>query len=508
MRIQVIRPRWLPVAVFLLVLVCGLPASSAPRAQEATGPAFPVKQFDGCKNNIYTYEVNTILLFFMTCLDSTGNEAITLWRSDGTTAGTEPLTTFASVPEGFVPIYLVSYPTKTKLFFWHLVGEASENKWQLWRSNGTNEGTFPLQTFSNLRETINIGDMLYFVVNKGYSTFRAVELWRSDGTIEGTILLKQLLIEEQPQSSTSPKAALMPVDPLGIHLIGELDNSLLIQAYTTDDYKLWHSNGTPESTTVIAQLPTGTMLYRIGPFNGKLLLRDSKTGRLWQTDGTTTGTSLLDIVAPPHGWILSTGTHIFYVDFTPDQQQVWRYQLWSTNGTEQCTFQIAQFPNTSTIENFSVGRNSTLFLVRYDSRLELWNSDGTQSGTTLVRELSGSLTVNSTVYNIENNSHLITVLTPLTQSSPLTILSLWRSDGTATGTTLIQDNIPAKRVIGVPRITEDAVYFWISDMPYARVSTLWKLPRSAIVPNAEITPTPNPEIGAHKMILPLVVDQC
>ena len=120
--------------------------------------------------------------------------AAQLWRTDGTQAGTIPLT------DGVVgPLTALG----DLLFF----TAADANGEELWRTNGTVSGTSriadinPGPASSQPSDLVAADGMLWFRANNGLS---GSELWRSDGTAAGTVLVADL----QPGSASSTPAYL------------------------------------------------------------------------------------------------------------------------------------------------------------------------------------------------------------------------------------------------------------------------------------------------------------
>ena len=73
----------------------------------------------------------------------------------------------------------------------------------LWKSDGTTAGTMLLKEFTKGREPepkglVNVNGTLYFIANTvwqtGDSVIIAEELWKSDGTVAGTRLVKEFAV--------------------------------------------------------------------------------------------------------------------------------------------------------------------------------------------------------------------------------------------------------------------------------------------------------------------------
>ncbi len=170
------------------------------------------------------------------------------------------------------------------------------------------------------------GDLLYFVAN---DIVHGAELWVSDGSHSGTHLLKDIL----PGPGSSDPQELTPFDPF---------------VYFTAD--------------------------------------SSRSVGLWRTDGTTEGTVPIDtdVAAPLHLTVLKG--RIFFSGMRPEEGR----ELW-TLGPDQTTTlvrDIAVGPGSSNPRNMTVFDGALYFLA--DDGIhgeELWRSDGTESGTVMVRDI-------------------------------------------------------------------------------------------------------------------------
>lgn len=473
---QTHHPHWRRFAIILLLLIImGTLPSAVPQAQEASGPAMPIKEFDQCTRYRSAYPTGAMLFILFQCYGAPGEGQLLLWRSDGTTAGTVQITTLPVSLNGIFP----PSQTDTSLFFWTNTIEGN----QLWKTDGMLEGTIPLKSTGitiQILSSATARGLFYFVLREQYPSQSPVELWRSDGTLEGTVLLKEFSRESN-------------------YFLEELNDTLLLLTST----ELWQSSGTPETTYPFAELQLGNWKFLPEAFDGKLLIVESTLTRnqSWLTDGTAAGTIPLDFILPIDNHFIynkrmqPVGAQFF---FERDSQSLWR-----SNGITACTFPVIQVPLSSYINNLSAGQHSLVFAVHNPQSTQLWRSDGSAYGTTPIIDfpLPQYDLQSLSITHIENDSHLV-LIKQTASFSPT--LSLWRSDGTTAGTTLVQAGIPGGSEVAA--ITDDAIYFWGEGSPPGVV--LWKLPRTALAPSPDATPTPSPEPGAHTMMLPLVVDQC
>lgn len=330
-----------------------------------------------------------------------------LWASDGTADGTRLVVDTTPEPWGISSGSLAG--VGTTLFF--STGTA------LWRSDGTPAGTFRLVAFTEARieALIELGGALVFVAGS--------ELWRSDGTPGGTALLKGL--------------------PAGSY-IGELTQAggrifFVVQQTTSS---LWASDGTADGTVKVSDLDlasTGAAVANQGRADasalsaGELFLFrvfHNLAFQLWRSDGTPEGTFRLatagyfgpGFAATPGGWL-----------FSRCPARYGACDLMLTDGSVVGTVVVRSAedePVASSQQSARIG--GTLFFTRDRlSGKELWGSDGTTAGTFILTSRAAS------------PWSRIEALTPL--GSTLFFLvsdgvggpdswSLWKSDGTPSGT--------------------------------------------------------------------------
>ena len=147
-------------------------------------------------------------------------------------------------------------------------------------SSGARGVTAPFGHMGELHALTEVEEQLYFLVleNEG----GPVQVWRSDGTRQGTILVKQLVSSE-------------PAIDAGI---GAVNGRFLFRTLLDGDHgriaTLWASDGTEGGTQVVGDVPVGltalnvhgTMFLSLPDEHGRFLNGDV----LWKTDGTKEGT--------------------------------------------------------------------------------------------------------------------------------------------------------------------------------------------------------------------------
>ena len=309
-----------------------------------------------------------------------------LWKSDGTASGTVLVKDFGN-EIGYYNVPKLTNANGTLFFF----APESAGQTKLWKSDGTTTGTIPVKNtvWTSLSDSIqeNVNGTFYFAANDG-TTGR--ELWKSDGTSTGTTLVKDIGSSDSVSSTAS---------------FTNVNGTLFFSARQGNGYELWRSDGTSSSTVQVKDIYPG--ISHSDPrnlinVNGTLFFYASEgtVGReLFKSDGTATGTVVVKDIR--------TGI--------------------------QGSASDIKFANV----------NGTLFFIANDGTngYELWKSDGTTTGTTLVKNITPGA---APAFSSQSPRHLTNVNGTLFLSANdgTSCMELWKSNGTASGTVLVQDLNP------------------------------------------------------------------
>jgi ELWxxDGT repeat protein len=384
---------------FLLLGLCVVLALSTLPAL-STPVAYMVKDI----NNVSTDSLDGLepnghvngTIYFM-ANDGTGNN---LWKSDGTPAGTEAVTTFTGLTSG------IAYMTNVEGIIFFSIQDSTNGG--LWRSDGTGAGTsrvYPFTSDAPMMLTA-VGSKVYFVGPGG--------LWVSDGTEENTKLVGSFssIIDMAEMNGMLYFTAVGPSSytqslyksngtTAGTSLVSEIDgwnlssltnvNGALFFAYYNrpGGDQLWTSNGT-DTTVMVKQF--NKTIGDLANVNGTLFFAaDNGDGmQLWKSDGTETGTVMISPSGVAGVSALTNVNGTLFFAATNSVGGVDHYQLWKSDGTESGTVMVYDFfPGTLAICGFMIGVNNTLYLNAADgfSGDELWQSDGTTAGTFLVKDI-------------------------------------------------------------------------------------------------------------------------
>lgn len=260
------------------------------------------------------------LPFFATDLD----DVSTLWVTDGTPIGTQPLQVLPGTAQQLVPV---------GSSFYFVAREFDLDAWRLWRTDGTAAGTREVATLPHANEgprlVASSGSLLYFVLE-----FERQEIWRSDGTPAGTWRLFEF---------PGARAEIQRV-------VTTLDRAYFVAWDSSTGQDVWTSDGTT----------TGT--YPVTRF-----------GNEWP------------VILPWDSPIGILGTSVYFLaDDGVDGPMLWRAGPGPAElralGPSCEAWQCSEGPVRA--------GNSLIFLGSDEaSGIEYWVTDGTQAGTHLLVDL-------------------------------------------------------------------------------------------------------------------------
>jgi len=294
-------------------------------------------------------------------------------------------------------------------------------------------------------------------------------LWKSDGTTAGTVL-----VSSHGGSEYTP-----------------FNGSVYFSAGG-----LWKTDGTAAGTVLVSSVDARELTV----VDGKLFFRGTTStdgSELWVSDGSTAGTVLVKDLNPGSTthWIqprfghrvkvtsVNSSTPLSLTDlngrlmFSASDGSHGR-QLWVSDGTAQGTTMLTSSPKELRPQEFVVANGALYFGTAGSggTGMGLWMSDGTAAGTVMIHPFVYATSaetintgdrgdpvitsVNSTVYFVADDGH----------SGP----ELWKSDGTAKGTVLVKDINPGASGSDPVALTSvnGVLYFAASDGVHGE--ELWK----------------------------------
>ena len=397
-----------------------------------------------------------------------------LWKTDGTTAGTALLKEIRPGAYGGFSNYAPGQFAVAggTVFF---AADNGANGMELWKTNGTTAGTVLVRDIqpgtysvgqgksSSPEELTAAGGRLFFTADDGVS---GVELWISDGTAAGTVLARDMA----PGAASSE-----------IALLGTLGGALV---FTAGDGDLWRSIGTSAGTTLLSDnqgtrgqgsnpkvpVEVGGNLY-FTAFDGNYL------PTLWKTGGPgTTPTALsAGFRYPGPANLVNAGGTLFFAANNGDSG----VELWRSDGTSAGTQLVRDISTGSpgSAPSAIVNEGGTLYFVADDgaSGRELWKSNGTTAGTVLVRDIAAGLdasgkTSSASPAELAWGGGWLW----FTADDGVSGRELWKSDGTAAGTTRVADIAPGGLGSAPAELAWGGGWLWFTADDGVGGRELWK----------------------------------
>ncbi|HEX2924615.1 MAG TPA: PKD domain-containing protein, partial [Chloroflexota bacterium] len=323
----------------------------------------------------------------------------------------------------------------------------------LWRTDGTAAGTTLVKTLcehadmyaSSTAKFFSLGDRFLFAVNYAFDTIKT--LWTSDGTVEGTQLLDYI-----------GSASFNPM---------RVGNKVLYESSDGVHTTLKQTDGITVSSPDVPVTPgcvvsNNTLYYARRAGNG--------TTELWKSDGTPQGTLLLkgDLPRGQLGDFIEVAGKTYFI-YTPtnDYGGLLDGQLWTTDGTPQGTTPVSVGSGAGSVTQLlSVNGSLLCIFDPSNAHPQLWKSDGTANGTSLLKDNCGYPPLVGTLDGV--------VLFKSCDAEHGT--ELWSSDGTLAGTRLLKDlsvGIDSSWISDCVRIG-DNLYFMAAKSNSIASARLWK----------------------------------
>lgn len=413
-------------------------------------------------------------VYFRATGDGSGPEP---WRSDGTSSGTWRL---ADIRPGIAGSEASDFsPVGGQVFF---VANDGTHGLELWRTDGTPGGTSLVRDIHPGAEGTKFGpiaDLGGTAIFKVYTGESGCELWRSDGSSSGT---------ERIRSFAEGSIGFW-IDPLLV-----VDDQAFFWANDgVTGQELWTTDGTSSGTRLVADLGDGALSSEsrhLTVVGNRLYFYDPRTRTIYSTDGTNQGlVSVRDLSQETDAslsWFFSLRNEFWYaldrsvgsanrwselwgpdgdppvlvsppvaydlaiparpVEFNDEVYFLTQTHpsgfsgeaLWRSDGTADGTFPVATVPRVDLL----AATDDRLFFGRIyeeELRFPIWTSDGTSSGTRLVRGEAN----NGGSYPLLGGA-VGGRLVYWQPQEPATSwqTAFWQSTGTATGTAFVAEVVP------------------------------------------------------------------
>lgn len=366
----------------------------------------------------------------------------------------------AQVPELIRNDLQVSNAYKTSASndsIYYFVGNDGDYDMELWRTNGTPEGTYRLANiyqggFAYPGELTMVGDQLFFMARDDNAS---EQLYKSDGTTEGT----EWVFDVDPDAQEL------------YHMLTSAGGLLYFRTSRPLIFtELWVSDGTTENTHMVSDICGDEWIsypHELTEFNGSLVFvaEDCATGKetLYRTEGLNGSVS--QVGGQLVGGLMAAGDHLYFHSYFEDYGS----ELSASMGT---SFDVARASDISPGEASANIHHITqvddlLFFRAYDPDhgAELWSYNLVSATVKLVKD------INPGAYNSSFPSELIAFQSRLFFSANDGVHGeeLWVSDGTEEGTYMLKNiNVEPGEVAyhSYPTrffVTDDLLYFKADD---------------------------------------------
>jgi ELWxxDGT repeat protein len=305
-----------------------------------------------------------------------------LWKSDGTAAGTSLVAELEPGPEpSLPPTVLASAVAGGKLF---LLLVEYDGGVSLWRTDGTAAGTIRLRDSSsspvpwNYTELRAVGGTVFLTL---YSNDLGLQLWATDGTVAGT----RKVVDAGPGKAV--------VNPFGLtELNGKL---YFFATGADDLAGLWQTDGTEAGTVQVKSFGASFEAQPLPAVHaGRLWFFAAAPSGIepWSSDGTAAGTRIEPLPGLPRAsFMASIGETLMISGYVSGSG----FELWATDGTPEGTRKVGPDLYNSSVPGipWTVFQGRLVYAVdeHFDGYPKLWTSDGTAAGTGPLLDHEGHL---------------------------------------------------------------------------------------------------------------------
>jgi ELWxxDGT repeat protein len=453
---------------------------------------------------------------FFTAPTSNGEE---LWVSDGTKGGTRSVTRM-NPRAPFTPNADTAPALHGENGWVDFVADDGVHGWEIWRSNGTTDGTVRITNLVNRQpfefatiasELLEVRGRVLFQVRNGGST-GGWSLWTTNGDPASTMRLLSCLGGCQ-------------TDHPGRGLLAVIAGRALFRAGdAASGTEVWSTDGTPSGTRRLGDFcpgPCSSQIAMTGSFRGLQVFvavpDNHNPAQIWLTDGSVAGTQAITRFGPgtsagaalpldvgdstylsvidadgEEPWVVIGNSERQIADLAADAPSSYPSgltpqgdrllfqpylsagtELWQTSGPGDTSRLVAPLLSPGifcflkcTQDIVSAGSWTTFLHNGNQTGTQVWGTDGTTGGTRQLTNLAPPARVEPDLAALGNGTVLFFVQRSGTRE-------LWRSDGTPAGTQAVAA-LPGPTGPAVAGFTALGVEAWFATPESDGSTAVWR----------------------------------
>jgi ELWxxDGT repeat protein len=294
-----------------------------------------------------------------------------LWRTDGSAAGTSMVRDLNPGTEGSYPRNFFVW--NNALYYTSLTGD----QYSLWRDGSANP-VFTLSAVGYLPKfypdhqppidhlTASNGQLFFSISTNRFLCHD--QLWRSDGTAAARQLVFAFISEENYGPDQCIEAMI------------EAGGMIYMARYRSNaSNQVWRSDGTQAGTIRLMSFPDTGYFGGFSALNGQAYFLMS--GKLWRSEGSAATTQVVWAPTTNHGSyeLVTYAGQLFF----EHNEKIWR-----SDGTQAGTQPFFVAPSDANFSKPLFSDGQLYILVFRGARQDIWHSDGSVDGTTLLTSLA------------------------------------------------------------------------------------------------------------------------
>ncbi len=369
-----------------------------------------------------------------------GTHGAELWRSDGTTQGTYMI---RDINPGTASSNIMDVTISGGKIFFSAVNEFYLQ--QIWVTDGTAQGTqqvIDLINFSasNPSYLTDVNGVLYFFTDNAAYGLKASQLWKTDGTSAGTVMIADFY--NNPVFNFGSQGR--QITNVNGHVFFSISNNF------GNSSELGFSDGTTAGTIILNSINPygyGSNPAYLTSFNGLLYFSaDDGTGlHLWVSDGTFAGTYKINnansiyLDGNTTARFKTINNSLYFTGYTGGgPPALCKFDVSDSANNVELVKNISPGPGVNNMYNLSKVGNTLFFSVYNGKDQTLWKSDGTGDGTNEVIDINpGGRNIYLYKHFIDANGTLLFSFYDDQHG-----YELWKSDGSSRGTMMVKDINP------------------------------------------------------------------